>query len=101
MTPRRWWCAGDDAVTTTPLGLSWPDEVYSLSHIALPFPPDDPLYGEGGGRENPGLRLGRLDLRGENRTLAIPNTAMTRQHWNPFFSYLSDRTLAFVKETAN
>jgi alpha-beta hydrolase superfamily lysophospholipase len=92
--------AGDDAVTTTPLGLSWPDEVYSLSHIALPFPPDDPLYGEGGGRENPGLRLGRLDLRGENHTLAIPNTAMTRQHWNPFFSYLSDRTLAFVKETA-
>ena len=35
--------------------------------------------------ENPGVRLGRLDLRGENRTLAIPNTAMTRQHWNPFF----------------
>jgi alpha-beta hydrolase superfamily lysophospholipase len=88
--------AGDSAVTTTELGLSWPDDIYSLSHIALPFPPDDPLYGEGNGAENPGIRLGRLDLRGENRTLAIPNTAMTRQHWNPFFSYMSDRTRAFV-----
>jgi alpha-beta hydrolase superfamily lysophospholipase len=88
--------AGETAATVTDLGLSWPRDVYSLSHIALPFPPDDPLYGEGDGPENPGIRLGRLDLRGENRTLAIPNTAMTRQHWNPFFSFLSERTRAFV-----
>jgi alpha-beta hydrolase superfamily lysophospholipase len=88
--------AGETAATVTDLGLSWPGDVYSLSHIALPFPPDDPLYGEGDGPENPGIRLGRLDLRGENRTLAIPNTAMTRQHWNPFFSFLSERTRAFV-----
>jgi alpha-beta hydrolase superfamily lysophospholipase len=93
--------AGDSAVTATELGLDWPEEVYSLSHIALPFPPDDPLYGEGSGSENPGIRLGRLDLRGENRTLAIPNTAMTRQHWNPFFAYLSDRTRAFVMREAD
>lgn len=89
--------AGEAAVTATEPGLSWPTEVYSLSHIALPFPPDDPLYGEGDGPENPGIRLGRLDLRGENRTLAIPNTAMTRQHWNPFFPFLSDRTREFAK----
>jgi len=93
--------AGGSAVTTIELGQYWPEEVYSLSHIALPFPPDDPLYGEGSGPENPGIRLGRLDLRGENRTLAIPNTAMTRQHWNPFFSYLSDRTQAFVRAAAH
>ena len=37
--------AGGDAVTTAALSLSWPDEVYSLSHIALPFSPDDPLNG--------------------------------------------------------
>ncbi|MEQ1955470.1 alpha/beta hydrolase [Mesorhizobium yinganensis] len=92
--------AGETTATTTELGLSWPGEVYSLSHIALPFPPDDPLYGEGEGPENPGIRLGRLDLRGENRTLAIPNTAMTRQHWNPFFSVLSDRTRKFVEAAA-
>ena len=87
---------GETAATATELGLSWPGEVYSLSHIALPFPPDDPLYGDGNASENPGIRLGRLDLRGENRTLAIPNTAMTRQHWNPFFSLLSNRTREFI-----
>ena len=88
--------AGGTAATATELGLTWPGEVYSLSHIALPFPPDDPLYGDGNASENPGVRLGRLDLRGENRTLAIPNTAMTRQHWNPFFSLLSSRTREFI-----
>lgn len=93
--------AGGTAATATELGLYWPSDVYSLSHIALPFPPDDPLYGEGDGPENPGIRLGRLDLRGENRTLAIPNTAMTRQHWNPFFSFLSDRTREFVNAAAH
>ncbi|MFI0843759.1 alpha/beta hydrolase [Mesorhizobium sp. IMUNJ 23232] len=92
--------ASETATTATEPGLSWPAEVYSLSHIALPFPPDDPLYGEGDGPENPGIRLGRLDLRGENRTLAIPNTAMTRQHWNPFFSFLSDRAREFVNTPA-
>jgi len=27
------------------LGVNWPVDVLSLSHIALSFPPDDPLYG--------------------------------------------------------
>lgn len=89
--------AGEIAATTTEPGLSWPGEVYSLSHIALPFPLDDPLYGNGDSPENPGVRLGRLDLRGENRTLAIPNTAMTRQHWNPFFALLSDTASEFIR----
>lgn len=30
---------------THALGLEWPAGVLSLSHVALPFPPDDPLYG--------------------------------------------------------
>ena len=29
-----------------PLNLAWPDGVISLSHVALPIPPDDPLYGQ-------------------------------------------------------
>ena len=31
---------------TEPLNLSWPRGMISLSHVALPFPPDDPLYGQ-------------------------------------------------------
>ena len=88
--------AGKTSSTTREVGLSWPDDVYSLSHIALPFAPDDPLYGHDDRSENPGVRLGRLALRGENRTLAIPTTAMTRQHWNPFFPLMSDHIRAFV-----
>jgi len=29
------------------LGMTWPSHVYSLAHVSLPFPPDDPIYGEG------------------------------------------------------
>jgi alpha-beta hydrolase superfamily lysophospholipase len=90
--------AGETGSTTREIGLSWPDDVYSLSHIALPFAPDDPLYGHDDRSENPGVRLGRLALRGENRTLAIPTTAMTRQHWNPFFQLMSDHIRAFISK---
>ena len=93
--------AGQINSTTKETGLAWPDDVYSLSHIALPFAPDDPLYGGDDASINPGVRLGRLALRGENRTLAIPNTAMTRQHWNPFFELLSGRLRAFVRQEVN
>ena len=80
------------------IGLSWPDDVYSLSHIALPFAPDDPLYGDDPRSENPGIRLGRLALHGENGTLSIPPTMMTRQRWNPFHAFMATRIAGFVRE---
>lgn len=88
--------AGASEPTTTPLGLLWPDEVYSLSHIALPFSPDDPLYGDDPLAQNPGIRLGRLALHGENGALSIPPTMMTRQRWNPFHSYMAQRISDFI-----
>ena len=42
-----------DGRADRPLGLAWPDGVYSLSHVALPFPPDDALYGLRGARPPP------------------------------------------------
>ena len=90
--------AGEQAAKLKEIGLAWPKDVYSLAHIALPFAPDDPVYGNDNASENPGLRLGQLALRGENRTLAIPNTAMTRQHWNPFYPFLSSRIRTFVAD---
>jgi alpha-beta hydrolase superfamily lysophospholipase len=90
--------AGGDAVTTTKLGLAWPDDVYSLAHIALPFSPDDPLYGDDPRAENPGIRLGRQALHGENNTLSIPPTMMTRQRWNPFHSFMVAKIAVFVRE---
>lgn len=88
--------AGEEVAKLEEIGLAWPRDVYSLAHVALPFAPDDPVYGNDSASENPGVRLGQLALRGENRTLAIPSTAMTRQHWNPFFPFLSNRIQTFV-----
>ncbi|MBL8577947.1 MAG: alpha/beta fold hydrolase [Mesorhizobium sp.] len=92
--------AGTEAATTTELGLSWPDDIYSLSHIALPFSEEDPLYGEDPNSENPGIRLGRLALHGENNTLSIPPTMMTRQRWNPFHPFMAERIKQFITERA-
>jgi pimeloyl-ACP methyl ester carboxylesterase len=36
---------GQHAPTDSEIGLSWPEGLYSLAHVALPFPPRDPLYG--------------------------------------------------------
>ena len=33
------------ATTIKPTGLDYPADIYSLSHVALPFPETDPLYG--------------------------------------------------------
>jgi alpha-beta hydrolase superfamily lysophospholipase len=92
--------AGEVAITTTELGMSWPDDVYSLTHIALPFAPDDPLYGDDPRSENPGIRLGRLALHGENGVLSIPPTMMTRQRWNPFHAFMAAKIQEFVRKHA-
>lgn len=91
--------AGEQKKTTKDLDVSWPLDVYSLAHIALPFPPDDPLYGSGdNGSDNKHvIRLGSLAVHGERKTLSIPISALTRQHWNPFFSVITDKTRAFVE----
>ena len=90
--------AASATMTRTPLGLSWPAHVYSLSHVALPFPPDDPIYGEGpratGGKT---IHLGNVALRGERGALLIPAADQLRLRFNPFHSYLADRTVEFVQ----
>jgi hypothetical protein len=75
--------------------MAWPQGMYSLSHIALPFPENDPLYGSGaGGRE---VTLGNLALRGERGAIRIPPAGMLRQRWNPFYSLLEMRTIKFTR----
>lgn len=84
--------AGAAAITVTPLGLSWPEGMYSLSHVALPFPTDDAIYGsEGNGRAAGSISLGRLSPRGEKGALIIPAEVLMRVTWNPFFPYVGER----------
>ena len=88
--------SGGSATTERALDFSWPDDVYSLSHVALPFDATDPLYGSRPPADSPGVRLGSLDLRGERGVLAISPADMLRLRWNPFYAYLEGRLLAFL-----
>ena len=81
----------------TRLNLAWPENIYSLSHVALPFPINDPLYGVGDVEQSPGIRLGSLALRGERGVLQVSAADMLRQRWNPFYDYIKQRVLEFME----
>jgi len=87
---------GAREIAESPLGLAWPMGVYSLSHVALTFPADDPLYGAVDRSESPGIQIGNVALRGERGVLQIPAADMLRLRWNPFYSYLERRVLEFM-----
>lgn len=74
------------------LGLSYPPDAYSLSHIALPFPTNDALYGSHpDGSETFGVNLGSFAARGESGALVINLDSLLRMTSNPFFPYLMAR----------
>jgi alpha-beta hydrolase superfamily lysophospholipase len=88
---------GVEEIGQLSLGLSWPSDVYSLSHVALPFPPNDPLYGGlQVDHRAEGLQIGKLALRGERGVLRISAADMLRLRWNPFHSYMEQRLLEFT-----
>ncbi len=86
--------AGATTTLTRPLALDYPPSLFSLSHIALPFAMNDPLYGIDAGpdaREQFGINLGSLAGRGEVGTLIVTVDTLVRASSNPFFPYLLDR----------
>ncbi len=87
---------GQTEISQTDINLSWPADVFSLGHIALPFHAQDPLYGAGKHQDNSELQLGNLAIRGEKGMLRIPASAMLRVHWNPFYPYLEQRVLNYI-----
>jgi len=88
---------GGSKITRQPLDLNWPENVYSLSHVALPFPMNDPLYGTIDSNTSSKLKLGNLALRGERGVLRIPAADMLRLRCNPFYPYVERRILEFVR----
>jgi len=82
--------ATDEQVT--PVSALYPADVYSLSHIALPFPLSDGLYGlEPDPAENFGVRLGNIAARGEFGALIVNPDMLVRMSSNPYFPYLLER----------
>ncbi len=91
--------AGSTVIVGAELDLAWPSEVYSLSHVALPIRPDDPVYGAVP-PEGDRVFLGRMDVRGERGLLAIPDASLIRLRYNPFYSYVESRVVAFLEKIA-
>jgi hypothetical protein len=88
--------ASGAAMTERVLDLAWPRHVFSLSHVALPFPPDDPLYGHAALATSRHVQLGRIEIRGENGVLNVPSWMLTRQRSNPFHAYMLERIEGFL-----
>ncbi|MDJ0941859.1 MAG: alpha/beta hydrolase [Kiloniellales bacterium] len=87
------------ASVTEPLGLSWPLGLISLSHVALPFPPDDPLYGRRAPADGELVFLGQINLQGELGLLLFSSDRLLRLRHNPFYDFLENRTMEWLDET--
>lgn len=74
------------------LELTYPIDVYSLSHVAIPFPTNDSLYGlHPDPADDFGINLGALAARGERGALIVSMDSLLRMSSNPFFPYLIRR----------
>jgi alpha-beta hydrolase superfamily lysophospholipase len=81
-----------------PLGLEWSRDLFSLSHVALPFPQTDPIYGSLATESPAGpVALGLLSPRGERAVLTVPVDVLMRVSSNPFFPYLAERLSDWVR----
>jgi alpha-beta hydrolase superfamily lysophospholipase len=84
--------AGAAAVSKTELGLEWPRTVFSLGHVALPFPPDDAVYGiDLPAGAQPPFNLGAVAVRGESGALVLSLGAFSRLRSNPFFGVIREK----------
>lgn len=83
---------GETVGRQRPLGLAYPRDMFSLSHVALPFPASDSLYGsKPDPAEDFGVQFGALAARGEVGVLILSMDSLSRTSWNPFFPYLMGR----------
>ncbi len=81
------------------LDLKWPSGVFSLAHVAIPFPENDPLYG----RIAPDppafvMNIGSFHPIGEKHVLKVPSSQLIRIRHNPFHAYMNERMMKVVKK---
>lgn len=95
--------AGRTVARYRPLALVYPQNIFSLSHVAVPFPPDDPLYGfapAAGDHPEFGVALGSLIVRAERGVLNVSLDALFRIGSNPFFPYVLERLDGWIDHGA-
>jgi hypothetical protein len=82
--------------STKPLNIEWPRGVISLSHVALPFAPDDKLYGRYPPADRTTLFLGQMEIRGERGLMTISSDWLLRIRYNPFYDVIEHRILDWI-----
>lgn len=75
------------------LPFEWPTGIYSMTHVAIPFSPEDEIYGDSKRRPP---NLGSASPRGERGVMTIPVMMLMRLRYNPFFPYLEERIGDFI-----
>jgi alpha-beta hydrolase superfamily lysophospholipase len=84
--------AESNQLTSAPLASEYPVHFYSLSHVALPFPVGDSLYGIAPDpADSMGVQLGTVAVRGERGVLIVGSDTLMRATCNPFFDYVLER----------
>jgi alpha-beta hydrolase superfamily lysophospholipase len=84
--------AGTKETFVADLPLAWPKGVFSLGHVAIPFPVDDPVYGlDPKMTEGPRFGLGAFSARGESGALVISAGVLSRIRCNPFFDVIRSK----------
>ena len=85
------------------LFIRYPRDIFSMSHLSLPFPMDDALYGmtpPPGSYKKFGVNLGTLAARGERGALVVNLDSLFRTTSNPFFPYLMERIDSVIDNPA-
>lgn len=81
--------AGESGVRVENLPYEWPAGVFSVGHVSLPFPADDPVYGLKPGEFN----LGSVSPRGEAGALIVAPGTFERLRANPFWGVIAAKVL--------
>lgn len=88
---------GQSTPVETLLPYDWPGQVFSLSHMAIPFALDDPIYGLIAPPAADGLiSLGAMAIRGEKGIFAVSSADQLRMKSNPFFGLVKARILEAI-----
>lgn len=100
MTTVTTFAAGQTAPTVTPLNIRYPSQIFSMSHVSIPFPLTDSLYGldPDTSKENFGVQLGTLAPRGERGALLVNVDFLSRIASNPFFPFMLERIDAGISD---
>lgn len=88
---------GQSTSVETLLPYDWPGQVFSLSHMAIPFALDVPIYGLIVPPAADGLiSLGAMAIRGEKGIFAVSSADQLRMKSNPFFGLVKARILEAI-----